>query len=224
MRYRCHEEWRDDPYHDYDWGNDGYPGEFVYGDLLYIDEYYMDERWKPVKGFENNYWVSDMARVWSVKSQQFLRVKPMDKHGHLGVCLHVNGRAYYRYIHRLVAEAFLPNPHNYPVVRHVDDCPRFNTADDIIWGTQRDNFYDSIRNGRAYIPSNEDREKGHEKTRTPICAINLQTGDRFEFRGQGEAERILNIPQANIWKVLNKQRRSAGGYYFEYLNRGKRYV
>ena len=39
MRYRCYEEWRDDPYHDWDLDNDGYPGEFVYGDLIYDDEF-----------------------------------------------------------------------------------------------------------------------------------------------------------------------------------------
>lgn len=223
MKYRCHEEWRDDPYHDWDFDNDGYPGGFVYGDDVYIDDYYMYERWKPIKGFENNYWVSDMGRVWSIKSQHFLRVKPMDKHGHLGVCLYLNGVAHYRYIHRLVAEAFLQNPNRYPIVRHIYDQPDCNTADDIIWGTQQDNFFDSVRNGRAYIPSDADREKGFEKVRTPIRAVNLKTGEQFIFKGQGEAGRFLGIPQANIWKVLNNQRYSAGGYIFEYLNRGGYY-
>lgn len=204
----------------HDWNIYGWPGEFVYGDDMYIDDYYMEERWLPISGFETEYWVSNLARVWSVKTQKFLQVKPMDNHGHLGVCLYSGGKRYYKYIHRLVAEAFIPNPNKLPIVRHIDDIPYNNTVYDITFGTQRDNAYDAIRNGRAYIPSPEDREKSYEKSRTPIIATNLSTGESFTFRGQGEASRILGIPQANIWKVLNGQRPRAQGYTFEYLERG----
>lgn len=223
MRRRYEEEWRKDSYHDYDWDNDGFPGEFVYGDHVYVDDYYMEERWKPIKGFEDEYWVSDLARVWSVKTQSFLKIKPMDSHGHLGVCLYSHGKRYYRYIHRLVAEAFIPNPHNYPLVRHLEDIPEYNTVDDLDWGTHRDNFFDSVRNGNAYIPTAMDIEKGCELRRIPIVAINLSTGEETHFRGQTEASRILNIQQANIWKVLNGERKHAGGFTFRYRDdRGAR--
>lgn len=204
-----------------DWDTDGYPGEFIYGDSIYVDDYYMEELWKPIDGFRMEYWVSNLARVWSMKRNQFLRLKPMDKYGHLGVSLLLDGFRHYEYIHRLVAEAFIPNLYNYPIVRHLDDNPNNNTVYNLAWGTQRDNMYDAIRNGRAYMLSDEDREKGFEKSRTPIRAINLSTGESFIFRGQGEAARILRIPQANIWKVLNHQRPRAQGYAFEYLNRGE---
>lgn len=214
------EPWRDDPCHDYDWDNDGYPGEFVYGDDMYVDDYYMGELWKPIKHFEDEYWVSDMGRVWSTRRKRFLKVKPMDNHGHLGVCLCSNGRVCYRYIHRLVAEAFIPNPHGLPVVRHIDDLPMYNTVDDLTWGTQRDNVFDSIHNGRAHIITKEERERGLEKMRRPIIAVNLKTGEKLFFRGQSEAARILNIQQANIWKVLTGKRRQTCGYTFEYRDGG----
>lgn len=211
----------EDRYECMDWDTDGYPGEFIYGDYMYIDDYYMEERWKPIDGFRMEYWVSNLARVWSMKNRQFLKLKRMDRHGHLGVCLHLDGFKYYEYIHILVAEAFIPNTHNYPIVRHLYDNPNYNTVYDITWGTQRDNMHDAIRNGRAYRLTDEDREKGFEKSRTPIRAINMTTGDILSFRGQGEASRILGIPQANIWKVLNHQRPRAQGYTFEYMNRGE---
>lgn len=205
-----------------DWNLSGYPGNYIFGDEIYIDDYYMDERWKPIRGFGLDYWVSNLARVWSVKNQIFLKVKPMDDHGHLGVCLYKNNKRYYKYIHRLVADAFLPNPKNLPLVRHLDDVPYYNTDRDIAWGTVKDNIFDAIRNGKAYMFSDFDRKKGFEKTRTPIIAINLRTGEELNFRGQGEASRILGIPQANIWKVLNKQRSHAQGYTFEYIERSER--
>ena len=54
----------------HDWNIYGWPGEFVYGDDMYIDDYYMEERWLPISGFETEYWVSNLARVWSVKERR----------------------------------------------------------------------------------------------------------------------------------------------------------
>ena len=115
-------------------------GSFVYGDNVYIDDSYMDEEWEYIYGIEG-YMISNKARVWSERSQKFLKLKKMDKHGHLGVCLYLNGKRIYKYIHRLVAEAFI--------------------------------------------------------------------------QSQNEASRRLNIPQANIHKVLRGQRRYAGEYTFK---------
>ena len=210
----------DNPYKDYDWDYYGYPGEYVFGDDAYIEDCYLDERWKPINGFCRKYWISNFGRVWSTRSQSFLKVKPMDDHGHLGVCLYADGERYYRYIHRLVAEEFIPNPNRYPIVRHIDDIPYYNTVEDLMWGTQRDNFYDSVKNGRAYIPTDEDRRKGNLDRMTPLIAINLTSGEKLYFESQGEASRALNIQQSNIWKVLNGVRRSAGNYTFKYGNRG----
>ncbi len=53
----------------------------------------------------------------------------------------------------------------------------------------------------------------------PMTEIDCYTKDKIFLRtypSQGEAARALGVPQSNIWKVLNKIRNSAGGYYFEY--------
>lgn len=195
------------------YNNDYLIGEQVYGDDVYVDDYYMEERWAFIPGAPG-YLVSDMARVWSVKSQSFVKVKPLDNHGHLGVCLYVNGRRIYRYIHRLVAEAFIPNPHNYPIVRHLLDEPRFNSYDELAWGTQRDNAIDAVRNGKNHVITPEERRKGYVDRMTHVEAINKDTGHVLYFESQCEASRVLGIPQANIWKVLRGQRPYAGGYIF----------
>ena len=191
---------------------------YVYGDDIYVDDYYLDEKWEYIAGFPM-YMVSDKARVWSVKNQKFLKLKPLDRHGHLGVCLRRDGVAYYRYIHRLVAEAFIPNPKNLPIVRHLYDDPSQNAVDDLAWGTHRDNAYDAILNGTAYMLTDEDRYRGNYERMTPIIAINTITNKRTRFQSQGEASRILGIPQANIWKVLRGQRRAAGNYIFKEVSK-----
>ena len=194
-------------------------GAFVYGDDIYVDDAYMDEKWAFIPGVPG-YMVSDKGRVWSERSRKFLKVKPMDSHGHLGVAMSCSGKPVYRYIHRLVAEAFIPNPNKLPVVRHIYDQPAFNCDDDVAWGTQKDNIHDSIANGRAYTLTDDDREKGFALTRTPIRAVDTTTGDTYIFKGQYEASRALGVPQPNIWKVLNGRRSRVSGYYFEYIERG----
>ena len=189
-------------------------GSFVYGDNVYIDDSYMDEEWEYIYGIEG-YMISNKARVWSERSQKFLKLKKMDKHGYLGVCLYLNGKRIYKYIHRLVAEAFIQNPNNYPIVRHINDDPLFNEEQELEWGTQLDNIMDSIRNGNFYWITDSDRIKAHEKQMMPLTAINIKTGEKKYFQSQNEASRRLNIPQANIHKVLRGQRRYAGKYTFK---------
>ena len=189
-------------------------GRYVYGDDMYVDDYYMDEKWAYINDHPD-YMVSNKGRVWSIKSDMFLKLKRLDNHGHLGVCLRTNGKPYYEYIHRLVAKAFIPNPHGHPIVRHLYDNPLYNTDEDLAWGTQRDNALDALANGTAYIPTDEDRYRGNKSRMTPLEAINVNTGERSCFESQGEASRALNIPQGNIWKVIHGQRVTAGGYVFK---------
>ena len=118
-----------------------------------------------------------------------------------------------------MAEAFIPNPDNHPIVRHWDDDPSYNVIENLSWGTQKDNMHDAVRNGHYYSFTDEDREKQCEMSRIPVVAVNLKTGEEMRFRSQTEAGRFLNIPQANVWKVLNGQRPHAKGFYFEYLPR-----
>lgn len=194
---------------------DYFPGHFVYGDDIYVDDYYMDEKWwyTDIPG----YMVSNKERVWSEKSQKFLKLKKMDKHGHLGVCLSYAGRRFYKYIHRMMADAFMYNRYNAPIVRHLDDNPENNELENLEWGTQYENMQDCKLNGRFHCITDEEREIGFAKARIPVLATNLETGESIRFRSQTDAARELGIQQANIWKVLNGERPRAGGYSFKYL-------
>lgn len=198
------------------------PGRFVHGDDVYTPDEYMGEKWWYINGAPD-YMISDHERIWSIKSQRFVKPKKMDREGHMGVCLRVNGKDRYFYTHRLMAKAFIPNPNNYPIVRHLNDIPDDNILENFAWGTQHDNLMDAKRNGRTFTADPEVRERIADKFRIPIKAINIYTGEESEYRSQTDAARLLGIQQANIWKVLNKERRHAGGYYFEYLERGEQH-
>ena len=198
-------------------------GPDIFGDDIYIPDEHLDEQWEIVDG-HIGYFISDHGRVYSAKSNKILVDKKMDKQGHVGVCLSESKiHKKYAYTHRLVAEAFIPNPDEYPIVRHLDGDPSNNHISNLAWGTQKDNFMDSVRHGTAYIPTDEDRQKGIEKMRHPVKAINEKTGDILYFDSQSEAGRILKIPQANIFKVINGERPRAKGYIFEEVPRGRSY-
>lgn len=198
--------------------HDYFPGEFIYGDDVYIPEEYMGEKWWYADD-NPDYAVSDRGRVWSSKSQKILTPKKGDKHGHKSYCLHSNGHKKYMYAHRLVAKAFIPNDNDYPNVLHEDDDPDNNWASNLRWGTQADNHKDCVANGNFKPFTNEDREKSYEKTRKPIIATNLSTGEETYYRGQSEAARILGLQQSNIGKVLHGEREKTCGYSFRFVEK-----
>lgn len=202
--------------HDTDDMYDYLPGSFVYGDDVYVDDDYMEEKWWHIPAAPG-YMISDMGRVWSERSQKFIKPKKMDREGHMGVALRAYGRTRYFYIHRLMAEAFLDNPRRLPVVRHLNDIPDDNDLSNLAWGTQRDNAMDALANGRTFRTEPEVRAKIALEQSKPILCVDLKTDEKFIFTGQQAAARTLGLHQANIWKVLNKQRPQTCGYYFEYL-------
>lgn len=188
-------------------------GRFVYGDDYYVPEEYMDEQWELAYG-PGNYYVSDKGRVWSEKSQRFLKPKRLDDHGHVGICMTDGKHKKYKYLHRMMAEVFLDNDDNYPIVRHLDDDPSNNIINNLAWGTQKDNLNDCAENGHRYYMTDEDRRKGNLPRMIGVIATNMETGEERYFESQTEAGRVLGISQANIWKVLNGERKYAQGYCF----------
>lgn len=103
------------------------------------------EEWKDIKGFDGLYLVSNLGRVRSLRKI----LAPKDNgNGYKNVCLCLGKHRYYRYIHRLVAEAFIPNPDNLKEVDHID-CSRDNNAvDNLRWTTHGDNCKDATRSLR----------------------------------------------------------------------------
>lgn len=103
--------------------------------------------WKPVVGFEEHYLVSDSGQVWSLRRHRALKPK-IDRYGYEVVALFVNGKSYHRTVHRLVAQAFVPNPHNLPTVNHINECKTDNRAVNLEWMSVVDNDNHGTRNER----------------------------------------------------------------------------
>ena len=203
----------EDVFKDYDYDNDGFSGEFIYGDDYYVAEEYMDEKWKRAKGLPD-YFVSDKGRVYSGVSNRFISGTPTGRCGHIDFSLHCGEERFHRYAHRMVAEAFIPNPDNHPIVRHLDDDPSNNYVDNLAWGTQLDNVRDAIENGTFRHFTDESRSKAMSIRRTPVIAVNFATGEKTRFESQQEASRTLGVDQSSVNAVLRGKSSGIKGYYF----------
>ena len=116
----------------------------------------MLEIWKPVKNYEEYYEVSNLGRLkrlerlqtYSDGHTQILKERISNgvivKDGYLQVSLTINGKTTRKYIHRLVAEAFISNPNNLDTVNHKDHNKLNNCVDNLEWLSNIDNIHDML--------------------------------------------------------------------------------
>ena len=124
----------------------------------------MIEEWRPVVGYEGLYEVSNTGQVRSLDRFYYRLHKgkvlspTKDRYGYLTVTLNCNGKSKTIKIHRLVAQAFLPNPDNLPQVNHKDEVKTNNSVDNLEWCTAKYNVNFGTRQERY---RNTMLEKGH---------------------------------------------------------------
>lgn len=120
--------------------------------------------------------------------------------GYLYASVFVDGKWRMKYVHRLVAKAFIPNPNNYPEINHLSGDKTDNSITNLEWCTHQYNI--------------EYREKSGKAQRHPVFAINLNTLDVLRFSSQHGATRSLEVRQGSISNVIKGRYKQAGGYWF----------
>lgn len=103
----------------------------------------MNEIWKDVVGYEGLYQVSNMGRVkslnyWRTGQERLLRLIPSTS-GYLKVKLHRDSKGKWYNVHKLVAQAFIPNPNSKPCIDHINTIRTDNRADNLRWVTCKEN-------------------------------------------------------------------------------------
>lgn len=126
------------------------------------------EEWRPIKGYEN-YMVSSFGRVKSLNfnhtGKEKIKVQTPQRNGYMQVVLTNNGINKKKYVHRLVAEAFIQNPdsEHLTTINHIDYDKTNNKVSNLEWMTNKDNVtysqgkkikcYDIITKELLYYPS-----------------------------------------------------------------------
>lgn len=156
------------------------------------------------------YFITQDGKVWSEKSNCFLVFK--DVNGYNKVELFHNKKRKYIFVHRLVAEAFIPNPQNLPFVNHKDQNRKNNTVENLEWcDTQYNNNYGTrIEKVKAKLTNNNHCKK------IAMCDKNTEQIIQI-FPSINQAARYLNKSHANIIATLKGRQKTCYGYKWKYI-------
>lgn len=113
----------------------------------------MKEIWKDVIGYEKYFMVSNFGEIWS-KRTEIILIPTIIKSGYCTIATRFNGRSgecKTIRIHRMVAEAFIPNPENKPLVNHIDGNKRNNNYKNLEWCTASENTIHALKTGLLKI-------------------------------------------------------------------------
>ena len=162
--------------------------------------------WKPVVGFEEHYLVSDSGQVWSLRRHKALK-PAIDKYGYEKVGLSLAHKVHTRTVHRLVAQAFIPNPNNLPTVNHINEDKLDNRVGNLEWASVADNDNHGTRNERM----------ANTKSRRPVERIDAD-GTIVTYKGVKDAWRKTGITRSSISLCCKNIRKTAGGYRWRYAD------
>lgn len=113
------------------------------------------EIWRDIEGYEGLYQVSNEGRIKSIKKRKILSLFANHK-GYLQTYLYKNGEKKGFLVHRLVAEAFIPNPMNLPQVNHKDENKTNNSVENLEWCTNDYNInYSQSKKVYQYTLNND---------------------------------------------------------------------
>jgi hypothetical protein len=152
------------------------------------------EEWKLIEGTEDIY-VSNMGRV---RRNDRIKKIQIDDEGYCRVNI---GRKKKR-LHRVVAEAFVPNPNNYPVVDHLDNNKRNCRADNLEWVTHQENTRRAAADGLI---------KGEYSSARLVLAVDPDLKG-YLFPSQSECATAFKLDVRSVNKVIVGKQKTTGGY------------
>lgn len=163
----------------------------------------MEEEWRDIEGFEGYYQVSNLGRVRSndrdvlyVNGQihhynRIIRKLNDDKDGYKIVHLCRQKKQCTKKVHQLVANAFIPNPQNLPLINHIDENKANNRVDNLEWCTvDYNNHYN-------------DRYKKMKARKKEVVLFNVVTGSVTRYVSLTDAAKALNTESGAIAGVEN---------------------
>ena len=191
----------------------------------------MGEIKKWIEGFEGLYWITNTGRIISAdRYDRFnrkvggeIKLGARSRMGYLGAALYKNGKSYQRLVHRLVAEAFIPNPENKPCIDHIDGNNKNNNVKNLRWVTYKENMNNPIT--RARILNDTSRYISQMGAGNPfsrkVKMYSLDGEYLKTFDCIREAAKFAGVSDGSIGRVCRGERSQSGGYFWEYDGKPK---
>ena len=190
------------------------------------------EIWKDVVGYEGMYQVSNLGniksldRVVELKSKNqftgFTTLRPtkgkniskvVNTKGYYQIALYKNGVMKNKLLHRLIAEAFLPNPENKPTVNHIDGNKLNDNLDNLEWATSKE----QQKHARTILGFNSVISKQCRQRQIELHQRKVKRSDGVIFNSIKEASMGDENVRRHITEVCKGKRKSTGGYSWEYV-------
>ena len=160
------------------------------------------EQWKPIQEFNGEYEVSNIGRVRSMKRYYgmvgHIMPQTIQRKGYYAVTFHMNNKAYCRKVHRLVIEAFTPNPDSLPCINHIDGNKLNNHVSNLEWCTYQANMQHAVRTGLTHPHQWTDEERKQISERNKHQTISTEQREKISKALKGRkrpdvSERLKGI-------------------------------
>ncbi len=163
----------------------------------------MIEVWRDVPGYEGLYQVSDRGQVFSVRRKKLRKLNDTGR-GYLQVALAKDGQRTHPLVHRLVAEAFIPNLENKPQINHINGDKTDNRVENLEWCTMSENLFH--RHQILHQPGGRC---------CPVVCVN--TGQAYP--SAKVAAKALGVPRQSILRICRKQQKATrkNNLHFKFL-------
>ena len=175
----------------------------------------MKEEWRDIAEFKGYYQVSNLGNVrsvdrkvncrWGIKHpiKSKIKVPQKNRGGYYQVNLFGEEAEYKtRLVHRLVANAFIPNPENKPMVNHLDGNRLNNRVENLEWATASENMIHSFN--------------VLKKSLTPVIQYDLQGNLLAHYESIKQASDKTGVARCSISNVCRGRRNKAGGFKWKY--------
>ena len=158
------------------------------------------EFWKIIEGFPN-YLISNKGNIKSVKTLKNVKLFTKDD-GYVSYTLRLNNKGYYKYIHRLVAEAFVDNPNNKGQVNHINGIKGDNRAENLEWVTPAENIRHAIDTGLLQYKKKEKYIKTSKYSKgEDVKSSKLTPEEVIEIRVLGDFNEYKKVELAEMFGV-----------------------
>ena len=160
------------------------------------------EEWRPIAEFDGEYEVSNLGRVRSMKRYYGMvgRIMPqtIQRKGYYAVTFWMNNKAYCRKVHRLVIEAFTPNPDSLPCINHIDGNKLNNHVSNLEWCTYQANMQHAVRTGLTHPHQWTDEERKQISERNKHQTISIERREKISKALKGRKRPDVSERQKGI--------------------------